>query len=138
MRMLSGFLATGAAAAALSLMPSSVQAQQGRADTTLSCAGAVLHFTARGFAFECVDQRGEAKHIVVVRDDNFAGRRDHVIDVLRELNGRSSTGTGRQRSIKGLWVSYRRADNSAQAICNSVVPRYTGGRCVIGGDIAFR
>lgn len=134
----SGLLTLGAAVAALTSLHQPAAAQQPRTANDLSCIGAVLHFTARGFAFECVEQNGNARFLLVVRDDNFNGRRDHVIDILRELNGRSSSGTARMRAGKGMWVSYRRPDGAAQSVCASVRTRYSDAKCMIAGDIAFR
>ena len=138
---LSATLAMGAAAAAFTLPHHNASAQSPRTSTpSLVCSKAVLHFTPRGFAFECQSPRNDANHILVVRDGNFPGRVDHVIDVLKELNSRS-TGAGRTRSNTGLEVTYRRADSDAQAVCNAIKPRLAGGgqqACFIAGDVSYR
>lgn len=134
----SGFLALGAATAAL-LSPQHVTAQANTTTPVFTCAKAVLHFTQRGFAFECQTPRNVGNAILVVRDSNFPGRVDHVIDILKDLNTRN-LGSGRTRGGLGLMVTYRRADSAAQAVCNAVHKRISlsDARCLIAGDVSYR
>ncbi|MEM6477043.1 MAG: hypothetical protein AAF687_12835 [Pseudomonadota bacterium] len=134
-----GALFTIGAAAAVLLSPQQAVAQANTVTPVLICSKAVLHFTPRGFAFECQTQKSANNAILVVRDDNFPGRVDHVIDVLKAHNARN-LGTGRARAGQGLAVSFRRADSAAQSVCSAVYKRITlsNGRCLIAADISYQ
>ncbi len=124
------------ATALLLVMPANAQRLQ-RADPVLQCFSAVLHLTERGFAFECPDRDGQSSHVMVVRDDEFEDRAELVAELVRELNSRG-TGSGRSRSLSGLWVTYRPADEQAQAVCASATPRFRGADCSIAVSVAYR
>ena len=135
----SGLLPMGTAFAALLFPQAGIAQSSGSNVPILTCSKAILHFTPRGFAFECQTPRNDSNHIMVVRDENFPGRVDHVIEAIKELNARTSD-SGRTRADTGLTVTYRRADTAAQAVCNAVRPRLStaSSRCLIAGDVAFR
>ena len=134
-----GAIFTIGAAAAVLLSPQQAVAQANTTTPVLTCNKAVLHFTPRGFAFECQTPRNDKNAILVVRDDNFPGRVDHVIEVLKALN-ETNLGTGRTRGGQGLMVTYRRSDSAAQSVCSAVYKRITttNGRCLIAGDVSYR
>ena len=131
-----GILFGGAAALAM-LLPLEADAQQPRQSNMLQCSGTILHFTERGFAFECIDSRGTSSDIVVVNEAMFPGRVEFVVETLRDANARGS-GAGRARGTLGLTIRHRPANPPAQAVCNQVARRFPAGSCVLAVDVAYR
>jgi hypothetical protein len=82
--------------------------QQGQMRTE-TCAKVEVHLNELGTAFACFDARGEAQIMVVVDEQGFAGRIDHLRQMLmtaeQAVSG-SARGTG-----KGIIVTMTVATN---------------------------
>jgi len=138
MRMMAGTLGMGFAAAASLSIPSATQAQSNRTEQQVQCSRTVLHYTERGFAFECADSRNENFFLFVVKPGQGYDRVSEVISILREHNTRAAP-SGRTRTLNGLWVKYRNAGGPDKAICADVWRQFgSNAQCRAAVDVAFR
>ena len=139
MRKLAGILGVGVLAASLAPSVPQAHAQSSRAIQEVQCSRTVLHFTERGFAFECGDRKNENFFIFVVNAGQGYDRVGEVVSALREFNSRTPTAAGRTRDMRGLWVKYRGGGGPAQAICQEIWQRMSSkAQCKIAVDIGFR
>ncbi len=138
MRKLAGVLGMGVMAATLApLNPQAAQAQSNRAEPLVRCSMTVLHFTERGFAFECAGPRNENHYVFVVNPAQGYDRIEAVISAVKEHN--TNPAAGRARTTDGLWVKHRNAGANAQTICAEVRPRLSNNpRCLVAVDVSFR
>ncbi|MEL7445365.1 MAG: hypothetical protein AAGK02_06070 [Pseudomonadota bacterium] len=121
----------------LNWAPATTASAQSNTPAAVPCNKATLHYTDRGFAFECSDHRNETKYLFVVRNGQFAERVTMVENVLRELNSRQQ-GSGRTRGGTGLFVSFRAPDQQATNTCNRVRQKNPNAECKLATDIVFR
>lgn len=140
MRMLSGL--TGAALAVSLAFTSQALAQRGggAAGSVLveQCGAVTLHLTNTGLAFECEDESGASPYLFVVRDGQFPGRTELVVDILREANSRGRPASGRTRTREGLHVAHVAPDAQAQAICNRARTQTNDAQCREAVDVIYR
>ncbi|MDA0820573.1 MAG: hypothetical protein O3C52_01235 [Proteobacteria bacterium] len=80
----------GIATAASLSIPSATQAQSNRTEQQVQCSRIVLHYTERGFTFECGDSRNENFFLFVVKPGQGYYRVSEVISVMRERNTRTA------------------------------------------------
>ena len=140
MRKLAAILGVGVLATALVPLTPQANAQSSRAIQQVQCSRTVIHYTERGLAFECGDPRNETFFVFVVNAGQNYDRVESVISALREFNSRASTGAGRTRELRGLWVKYRGASAPARAICDDVWRQLapSSAQCKVAVDIGFR
>ena len=138
MRMTTGALGMGMAVAASLSIPSATQAQSNQVEQLVQCSRTVLHYTERGFAFDCGDTRNENFFIFVVKPGQGYDRVSEVISVLREHNTRTNP-TGRTRTVRGLWDKYRNAGGPEQAICADIWRQLgSNAPCRVAVDVGYR